>query len=483
MDRDSIIIEEIDTPFSSIGFFKLFKKEPYLFFLDSGMDRQKLGRFSFLGFDPFLTLRSKEDNIRIIEEGKVTQLKGHNPFYLLKDLLNRYRLKTEDLPFPFIGGAVGYFSYDLCHHLEEIPSNASDDLNIPDSYILFYDRVIIFDHLKDKAYIASCGFPELKKNKRLERARSRLKDVKDKIKNIEASPRYLENALFKELRISCNFKKEEYIQAINEAKEYIQKGDIYQVNLSQRFSCKISLSPQALFERLRSINPAPFSAYFDFNDVKVVSASPERFLCKRGRHIHARPIKGTRPRGKDPFEDENLKIELLNSAKDRAEHIMIVDLERNDLGRICEYGTVLPTEFISLETYSTVFHLISTVSGILREDIDAVDCLINCFPGGSITGAPKIRSMGIIDELEPTKRSVYTGSIGYIGFNGNMDTSIVIRTFIIKDGCAYFQVGGGIVADSDPEMEYQETLDKAKALIESLGDVSLYPNLLPVKKL
>lgn len=479
------IVEELKTPFSSIGLFRLFKREPYLFFLDSSMDRQKLGRFSFLGFSPFLILRSKGCRVQLIEDKGLKEFKDKNPFFVLKDLLNRYRLDSTDISIPFTGGAVGYFSYDLCHHLEMLPSSALDDLNLPDCYIPFYDLVIIFDHLKDKTYIASSGFPELEEKKRLRRAKVRLDKVKRKIESASVVPReYVEgDDSFKKTLLSSNFKKEEYIDTIKRAKEYISSGDIYQVNLSQRFSCDIDIDPSVLFERLRAINPAPFSAYLDFKDVKIVSASPERFLCKRGRNIHTRPIKGTRPRGRDELEDERLKIELLSSAKDRAEHVMIVDLERNDLGRVCEYGSVMPTEFIILETYSTVFHLVSTVSGILREGVDAIDCLINCFPGGSITGAPKIRSMEIIDELEPTKRSIYTGSIGYIGFNGDMDTSIVIRTFTIKEKRAYFQVGGGIVADSDPEMEYQETLDKAKALIDSLGDVSLYSNLLPMKKL
>jgi len=471
MHKEVPIIEEIETHFSSIGLFRLFRKEPHLFFLDSGMDRQKLGRYSFLGFDPFLIFRCKEEKIQIIEDGETKELKGHNPFYVLKDLLNKYRLEREGISIPFIGGAVGYFSYDLCHHLEKLPSNTLDDLNISDCHVQFYDRVIIFDHLKDKTYIASCGFPKTDKYERTKYAKERLQSIKKLIKDAGIITRKdIDNrTTIGELSLTSNFKKEDYITAIKRAKEYIASGDIYQVNLSQRFSCKTDLLPQMLFENLKTINPAPFSAYLDFNDVKIVSASPERFLCKKGRTIHTRPIKGTRPRGKDQLEDERLKIELLSSYKDRAEHVMIVDLERNDLGRVCEYGTVLPTEFITLEAYSTVYHLVSTVRGTLREDVDAIDCLVNCFPGGSITGAPKIRSMEIIDELEPTKRSIYTGAIGYIGFDGNMDTSIVIRTFLIKDGHAYFQVGGGIVADSDPEMEYQETLDKAKALIQSLG--------------
>ena len=223
-----------------------------------------------------------------------------------------------------------------------------------------------------------------------------------------------------------------------------------------------------MYKTLKKINPAPFASYLNFGDIKVVSASPERFLKKNANYIETRPIKGTRPRGETPDKDKALKKELINSPKDRAENLMIIDLERNDLGRICEYASVRVKEFMACEEYASVFHLVSTVTGKLKNDIDAIDCLINCFPGGSITGAPKIKAMEIIEKLEPVKRSIYTGSIGYIGFNGNMDTSIVIRTFIVKGNTAYFQVGGGIVQDSSPEKEYQETLDKAKALIEAL---------------
>jgi len=452
----SPLIEEIETTLSSVDIFRIFKDEPYVFFLDSGMDHQKLGRYSFIGFDPFLVFRSKEAD----------------PFEELKTLLADYRLDSSDTRIPFTGGAVGYLSYDLYRFLENVPTRAVDDIGIPDCSIPFYDVVIAFDHLKDKAYISSSGFPELDETERLARARQRFESVKNRIETAHRSAiaePVAPPAPEEEPELTANFTKDEYIEAIRRAKEHISAGDIYQVNLSQRFTAALPMDAADLFERLRKINPAPFSAYLDHGEVQIVSASPERFLSKRGRRIETRPIKGTRPRGRDYIEDEALKIELKASAKDNAEHVMIVDLERNDLGRVCEYGSILPTEFAILETYSTVFHLASTVSGTLREGVDAVDCLTNCFPGGSITGAPKIRSMEIIDSIEPNKRSAYTGAIGYIGFNGNMDMSVVIRTFIIKDGQAYFHVGGGIVADSDASAEYQETLDKAKALMESLG--------------
>jgi para-aminobenzoate synthetase component 1 len=270
------------------------------------------------------------------------------------------------------------------------------------------------------------------------------------------------------MAIRANFTPEEYIKAVDRVREYIAAGDVFQVNLSQRFEANLKVSPYELFRRLRQVNPAPFASYLNFGEVTIASASPERFLKVQGDLVETRPIKGTRPRGRDLAEDESLAQELLHSIKDKAENVMIVDLERNDLGRVCRYGSIKVTELAILETFPTVFHLTSTVVGRLRQGESNIDLLKATFPGGSITGAPKIRAMEIIDELEPTKRSVYTGSIGYLGFDGDIDLNIVIRTFLIKKDKAYFQVGGGIVYDSNPQAEYIETLDKAKALIQAL---------------
>ena len=271
-----------------------------------------------------------------------------------------------------------------------------------------------------------------------------------------------------ELVLNSNFTSEAYIGTVDRVRKYIAAGDVFQVNLSQRFETKLTISPYELYQRLRKVNPAPFASYLNFDGITIVSASPERFLKVQGDLVETRPIKGTRPRGKDPVEDERLAHELVHSIKDRAENIMIVDLERSDLGRVCRYGTVKVTELAILETFPTVFHLTSTIVGRLRQEATSIDLLKATFPGGSITGAPKVRAMEIIDELEPTRRSVYTGSIGYLGFNGDLDINIVIRTCLIKNGKAYFQVGGGIVYDSDPEGEYLETLDKARGLIQAL---------------
>jgi len=273
---------------------------------------------------------------------------------------------------------------------------------------------------------------------------------------------------FSSLKVNSNFTKEKYISTVKKAKEYIASGDIYQVNLSQRFSADLSITPFQLYKRLRRITPAPFGSFLNLEPAAIVSASPERFLKVSDRKVWTRPMKGTRPRGKNKAQDRRLKAALLNSPKDRAELVMIIDLERNDLGRVCEYGTVEVKKFVNLEAHPTVFQTTSTVEGVLRKGKDRIDLLKAAFPGGSITGAPKVRAMEIIKELEPTKRGLYTGSIGYLSFSGEMDLNIVIRTILTKGKRTYFQVGGGIVADSDPEAEYKETLDKAKALIAAL---------------
>lgn len=396
-----------------------------------------------------------------------------NPFDVLNHFLQVYRLEPCPTPVPFVGGAVGYFSYDLCHFIERLPATALDDLQLPECYFGLYDLVLAFDNLLGKAYIISTGFPELRERQRVERAAQRLNEVRDRLTGVSSSdaeasltPIGLPAA---SASLGGNFTHQKYLAAVERAKQYITAGDIFELNLSQRFETELAITPYELYQRLRRINPAPFACYLDFDEVSVVSASPERFLCLRGDWVQTRPIKGTRPRGRTLKEDEALAQELVSSVKDRAENIMIVDLERNDLGRVCRFGTVKVTELAILEVFPTVFHLTSTVVGRLREGKNGIDLLKATFPGGSITGAPKVRAMEIIDELEPTRRSIYTGSIGYLSFNGDLDLNIAIRTFIIKGKKAYYQVGGAVVYDSDPEAEYQETLDKAKALVTAIN--------------
>jgi para-aminobenzoate synthetase component 1 len=461
------LIEEIDS-LKPAEVFELFHRHRNSFFLDGGMDPQRLGRYSFIGTDPFLVMSSRGNRVSIVRENRQESEQG-NPFDILRSLLDTYRLDASPAPVPFYGGAVGYLSYDLCHFIERLPATAIDDLMLPESYFGFYDNIVAFDNLQRKTYVVATGFPELDEESRQKRARRRLGEMKDLL----ASPHIPEInssnvGKSNEAVLKSNFTPDAYMDAVNRVREYIAAGDVFQVNLSQRFETELAVTPYELYRRLRQINPAPFAGYLNFDGVTVVSASPERFLRVDGDFVETRPVKGTRPRSKNQVEDAILAQELLDSPKDRAENVMIVDLERNDLGRVCRYGSVKVTELAVLETFPTVFHLTSTVTGRLRPEKDLIDLLKATFPGGSITGAPKVRAMEIIDELEPTRRSVYTGAIGYLGFNGNLDLNIVIRTFIIKDNKAYFQVGGGIIYDSNAEAEYQETLDKARALIQAL---------------
>ncbi len=466
------LVEEIYMAPDAPWCFEAFAGRPFSFFLDSGMDPAKLGRYSFMGSDPFLVLRSRGDVITLIRDGEEEVRRG-NPFDMLGELLEIYTLDGSREGIPFTGGAVGYFSYDLCHFIERLPTTAVDDLQLPECYLAFYDAAVVFDHLQNKTYLVSTGFPELEESKRQRRAEERLKELKSRVLLCPPPSPVTQVFSDKNLVLKANFSHEGYLEAVATAREYICAGDIFEVNLSQRFDVDLVIPPYELYKRLRKINPAPFANYFNFDGVGIVGTSPERFLKVKGDMVETRPIKGTRPRGRTPEEDRALADGLLASAKDRAENMMIVDLERNDIGRVCCYGTVKVTELAILETYPTVFHLTSTVVGQLSEGKSRTDLLKATFPGGSITGAPKVRSMEIIDELEPTRRSVYTGSLGYLSFSGDMDLDIVIRTIIVKDGRAYFQVGGAIVYDSRPEGEYIETLDKGRALIQALN---LSPN-------
>jgi len=454
-----MLIKSIDTNLNSFELFSLVKDEPYSFFLDSAIDPKKLGRYSFIGYNPFLIFKSKNSKIDIHKDGNTTTFYG-DPLEKLREILSFYKMDYQT-ELPFIGGAVGYLGYDLCHHIENLPRRAIDDVEIPDCYFGIYDGIIIIDHLKDQVYIAALGI-ESPEEEIIQDIRNRIKVGEEKGTTLQVT---IKN---KSINLKSNFEIEDYIKTVNKIKDYIKSGDVYQVNMTQRYECDLEITPFELYEKLRGINPAPFASYIDIGEVQIVSSSPERFIRIKNRIIETRPIKGTRPRGKTPEEDVKNREELLSSEKDKAELLMIVDLERNDLGRVSQTGTVKVTELFCLEEYSTVYHLVSTVVGKLKDDYDVIDCIKATFPGGSITGAPKIRSMEIIDELEPTQRNIYTGSIGYIGLNGNTDLNIVIRTIVCKDAKAYFQVGGGIVWDSDAKLEYEETLHKAKALIRAL---------------
>jgi para-aminobenzoate synthetase component I len=429
--------------------FLQLAQEPGVCFLDSSKNNDQLGRYSYIASHPFLVIRSKNETT--------------NPFDDLNNALEHYKSEPiKDLP-PFQGGAMGYFAYDLLHHLENIPRPALDDINIPDLLMGFYDLVIAFDHLKKQAWIISQGFPETEPAARHHHATARIEWLSNKLATTPA-PAF--KSSWKHTEIISNFTQAQYQQAVEKVIDYIYAGDVFQANISQRFSSVLpeNITPAELYAVLRFKNPATFSAYLNFDEVCVASASPERFIHLQNNKVQTRPIKGTRPRGKSAEEDLRLAQELMNSEKDLAENTMIVDLMRNDLSRVCEPNSVHVTQLCGLESYETVHHLVSVIEAELQPNFNAISLLKATFPGGSITGAPKIRAMEIISEIEPSARSLYCGCIGYLGFDGNMDTSIAIRTYTIKNNRVYFQAGGGILADSDPETEYQESLIKAYAL-------------------
>lgn len=459
-----MIKRKIQTSLDSFRLFLAVSELPHPLFLDSGMDPERLGRWSMIMAEPFERIRIKGDRIELEDclEGKTTVQNG-NAFDFLKERYALYQIpRTTDFELPFGGGMAGYLSYDLCHHVEVLPRTAVDDVNIPDAILGMYETAILVDHHQNEVWLTELD--------RRPGAEARLDALEARIREVEKSGRDLEpvwkttTPVFK-----SNFDKEDYLESIRKIKRYIRSGDLYQVNMTQRFETEMTDEPLELYKKLRTINPAPFSAYMPFEEATILSSSPERFIQIRDGEIETRPIKGTRPRGKTPEEDAVESAMLLASEKDRSELLMIVDLERNDLGRVAEVGSVKVPELFVIEEYPTVYHLVSTVTATLKAGLTPIDLLRASFPGGSITGAPKIRAMEIIDELEPTQRNLYTGSIGYIGFNGDTDLNIVIRTIVAKGDKAYFQVGGGIVWDSDEYAEYEETLHKARALMHALS--------------
>jgi para-aminobenzoate synthetase component 1 len=383
-------------------------------------------------------------------------------------VLSDFAMEREELPVPFASGGVGFLSYDLKNFIERLPSNARREIDVPELHFAFYDAVLAFDHEHDRVYLTSAGHG-LSRRARKRRGLDASARLLGLLKGPCTSPPVMEDGRVCPGKLESNFTRRDYVRTLLRTKEYIAAGDIFQANISQRFHTRWTGTSAELYRALREVNPAPFAACFHFPGGTVLSSSPERFLKLTGRHVETRPIKGTRRRTGDPEADQNASAELLASEKDNAELAMIVDLERNDLGRVCEYGSVRVTEPRVLESFPTVFHLVATIEGTLHPQHDLVDLVRATFPGGSITGAPKIRAMQIIDELEPTARNIYTGSIGYIDFSGRADFNIAIRTMVKTGEDVYFQAGGGIVADSDPEAEYEETVDKARALMRALG--------------
>jgi para-aminobenzoate synthetase component 1 len=463
-DADAPIVEELGGGVTPFEVCRRLSHLPHLLMLDSAEADSENGRYSFVAADPF--------------EWLCTWQTPSDPLRDLADRLSRLPVlpTIAGLP-PFQGGAAGLFGYDLCHWIERLPRPRFDEFQTPDMAVGIYDCVVAFDHRSGNSWLISTGLPETSRNRRRDRAAARLAFVRAALRRAPSVPPAATGpTLSPSVRhplaglpgLESNFDRPGYLAAVRRALDYVHAGDCFQVNLSQRLLCPAALTPLDLYARLREQNPAPFAAYFDMGEFAIASASPELFLRVRTGVVETRPIKGTRPRGATEIEDRRFADELLASAKDRAENIMIVDLLRNDLGRVCDYGSVRVSALCALESYRSVHHLVSAVRGRLRPGCGAIDLLRACFPGGSVTGAPKVRAMEIIAELEPTARGPYCGSLGYIGFDGSMDTSILIRTFTIGRGWVQFPVGGGIVADSSPQEEYAETMHKAEGLLRAL---------------
>lgn len=456
-----VLSQEI--PISAYEAAPLLLDRERLVFLDSSLSSSSSGRYSFVTADPFLVIRS---------HGRRVELKGCNgtamldadPLEVVQLLLNHYQLDpVAGLP-PFLGGAIGYFGYELAHVLERQSLVIGDDNGLPDLDLGFYDWVLASDHVTNKNWLIETNFSSFEESDvhtRRAEIRKRLTHSTT-VSHPDATPI--------PHRLRSNVSRADYLESVRRAKAYIAAGDIYQVNLSHRLEGQWKGPTWPLYERLRACSPVPYGAYLSLGHDTILSASPERFLRLNAedKQVETRPIKGTRPRGGTPAEDHDLAAELLSSEKDRAENLMIVDLLRNDLGKVCRVGTVRVPELYGVERYATVLQLVSTITGQLRSDVDATGLLRACFPGGSITGCPKIRAMEIIEELEHVRRGVYCGAIGYLSFTGAMDTNIAIRTLEISGDQVYCHVGGAIVADSIPEEEYAETMVKARACLHAL---------------
>ncbi|WP_426993858.1 aminodeoxychorismate synthase component I [Methylomonas sp. CM2] len=436
----------------SAALFAPWADRPWAMFLDSGRPADSQGRFDILAAEPEATLQTFGELTRISRGGEI-RYSADDPFDLLKVELGEHQPGIEGLP--FCGGAIGYIGYDLARRIERLPAAAWDCENLPELAVGIYRWAVVVDHESQASWLTGYGLSDV--------------EILDLTVRFSRMPEPEPETGFEILsEPRSNMTASDYAQALAKIKHYLKEGDCYQINLAQRFESTCRGRPWIAYRALRQINPAPFSAYLNTPDAQVLSSSPERFLRVNGGCVETKPIKGTRPRGHDADEDRARMAELLNSPKDRAENVMIVDLLRNDLGKSCQKGSVSVPTLFEIESYATVHHLVSTVTGRLAEDQQAIDLLRSCFPGGSITGAPKVRAMEIIEELEPHRRGVYCGAIGYIGFNGDMDTNIAIRTLVHNRDTIRFWAGGGIVNDSRMEEEYQECFDKAAALLKVL---------------
>ncbi|MBZ5613053.1 MAG: anthranilate synthase component I [Acidobacteriia bacterium] len=471
------ISADLLTPVSA--FLAVSDEEPDAFLLESVEGGEKIGRYTFLGVRPFLRLESRGAEIKI-ERGHKVERRTGNVFDVIKELLQQHRpAAMEGLP-PFTAGAVGYCAYDIVRRLENIGEHASDDLDVPDCVLMFFDRVLAFDHLRHQIHIvASADVGRETPKAAYERA---VKDIARIERKLAAGwkPAYWRKAAAKsklaklKLKTRARTPRLKFMENVRRAKEYIAAGDIFQVVLSQRWDFEPGVAPLDLYRALRTVNPSPYMYFLRFSGGKksggmhVLGSSPEMLVRAVGRKLEYRPIAGTHPRGRDEAEDAALEKKMLADEKERAEHVMLVDLGRNDLGRVSEYGSVKVRDLMYVERYSHVMHLVSALEGRLRPELNAMDAFAACFPAGTLSGAPKVRAMQIIEELEPTRRGVYGGSVLYADFAGNLDSCIAIRTLLMKGEKAYLQAGAGIVADSDPQREFEETENKARAVLRAV---------------
>jgi anthranilate synthase component I len=461
------LMADLLTPVSA--FLKIAEHSDYAFLLESVEGGEHVGRYSFLGKDPFLVLRARDGRTVIEKAGTVTE--SDTPLVpTLRTLMADYRSPyVPELP-RFTGGAVGYLGFDAASWFEPVPlgGNANDPAAVGDAAgFMVFDTVLAFDHAQHRMLIIAnariSGDEDLESLYQFACAKIAFLE-----KELERTLSVSRTAQARPLEVRSNLARDEFENHVRTAKEHIAAGDIYQVVLSQRFEAAAVADPFTVYRALRHVNPSPYMYYIRMGALAIVGSSPEMLVRVEGQRVETHPIAGTRPRGRNPEEDLRLGEELKRNEKERAEHVMLVDLGRNDLGRVCEYGTVRVPQFMALERFSHVMHLTSIVEGRLSEDADRLDALVSCFPAGTVTGAPKVRAMQIIAELEPTRRGIYAGAVGYLDFAGNLDFCITIRTIAMMNGSAYFQAGAGIVADSNPSAEYEETRDKARALVRAL---------------
>jgi anthranilate synthase component 1 len=461
------ILADMETPVSA---YRKIARGKYSFLLESVEGGERVARYSFLGTDPFLVFKSKGRDVQIVERMRAEKVRledGRDPLHVLKELLARYKwVDDPELP-RFCGGAVGYIGYDMVRFFEDLPDDTVDDLNVPDCFFVFTDVILVFDHVKHRIKVV-CN-PEVGSDPgtTYDLACEKINEMVDRLRQPlpQSAPTVEQREVVKPV---SNMTKKQYEAMVEAAKEYIKAGDVIQIVPSQRLSVPLRADPFDVYRALRSVNPSPYMYYLNYDDMKLIGTSPEILVTEDRGVVTTRPIAGTRRRGKTTQEDLALEKELLADEKERAEHIMLVDLGRNDVGRVSKYGTVEVDQLMVIERYSHVMHIVSNVRGELADGMDQFDVLRATFPAGTVSGAPKIRAMQIIEELEPTKRGTYAGAIGYFSFSGNMDTCITIRTILVKDGVAYMQAGGGVVADSVPETEYQESMNKAGALIRAI---------------